>query len=173
MIFIGYDNNGTDGSNLALVTAIYELDGERIYIPASTLPGDVEAAVLAGSSKLARQALNDLITNNQDKLKYADYFFRLQKSMLAMWITKPLLNAQTSGVVTALQGNRVTDVDHAAMWSVFIWIAGEEYGIPITTGGTFDELPAVPTVAQRRDILHAARAFMTAGVEAMNMLLRG
>lgn len=178
MRLIGYDAQGTDGTNLALMLAIYELDGQIVSIPADTLPENIRAAVLTAlaaldNSKPARQALNDLMENHQDKLKYADYFYRLEKTMLALWMTKPVLNTQTADVVTALQANRATDVDHAAMWGVFIWIAAEEYGIPITAGGTFDELPAAPTVAQRRDILHAARAFATAGVEAINLLLKG
>lgn len=170
MILIGYDNQGTG----APVTAIYELDGQTVSIPANTAPENVEAAVIAALAALpfpkpARQQLNDYLTNHQDLLVYASYFFRLQKALLTLWKTKPNLLDTTTAVYAALRANKDTDAQDAVMYNTFLWYVQRTTNTVLVSG----DLPASPTAAQAQVINQAAYLFMTAGMEAMNLLLRG
>jgi hypothetical protein len=170
MILIGYDAQGTDTP----VTAIYELDGQRVSIPADTAPGNIESAVLAALAALdnpkpARAQLNDYLANNQDLLVYASYFFRLQKALFTLIKTTPNLTNTTTAVYTAVRANKASDPDDLAMYNRFLWLVERTTAVVLVAG----DLPASPTAAQAQSINGCAFQFMTMGVEAMNMLIRG
>jgi len=174
MQLIAYDAQGTDGTNLALMSALYELDGQRVSIPANTAPENVEAAVLAALSLLdnpkpARAQLNDYLANNQDLLVYASYFLRLQKALFVLIKTTPNLTNTTSAVYTSVRANKDSDADDLAMYNRFLWLIERTTTVVLVLG----DLPVVPTALQAQAINNCAFQFMTMGVEAMNMLLRG
>lgn len=170
MRLIGYDEQGTG----APVTAIYELDGQTVSIPANTAPENIESAVIAALASLdnpkpARQQLNDYLTNNQDLLVYASYFFRLQKALLTLWKTKPNLTNTTTAIYTALRANKDTDAQDLAIYNAFLWYVERTTNTVLASG----DLPNTPTAAQAQVINQAAYLFMTTGIEAVNLLLKG
>jgi hypothetical protein len=170
MRFIGYDAQGTE----APVLAIYELDGQIVSIPAATAPDDIKAAVLAALSLLdnpkpARAQLNDFLTNNQDMLIYASYFFRLQKALLTQIKTTPNLTDTTTAVYAAVRQNKDSDADDLTIYNRFLWFVQRTKGLVLVSG----DLPAMPTALQAQQINDAAYEFMLTGVMASLMLLRG
>lgn len=61
--FIGYDANGTDGSDLSLMSALYDHRGKVVRIAADTLPQNVDnaLAVAIGSTLTKEQQMVDAI----------------------------------------------------------------------------------------------------------------
>jgi hypothetical protein len=79
MEFLGYDANGTDGSDLSKMTSIYLYRGREVRIPASTPPNEVLESiweVLGLNPTEERQRLADLNTlrgeNGQSLLDQID-----------------------------------------------------------------------------------------------------
>jgi len=174
MILIGYDANGTDGSDPSLMTAIYELNGQQVSIPANTPANQIEAAVLAALDALdqpkpARQAYNNLIANNQDLIGYADYFLRAQRDLIALWKTTPNLTDTTTAVYAAVRQNKANDQAHQAMYSRFLWFLQRTTGITLTNG----DLPTSPTQAQAQTINACAYQFINIGFGVINVLAEG
>ncbi len=167
MIFIGYDYQGTDNP----VTAIYELDGQQVTIPADTAPENIEAAVLAALAALdnprpARAAYNAMIANNQDLLVYADYFFRAQRDLIALWKTMPNLTDTTTAVYAAVRQNKASDTNHQAMYNRFLWYVTRTTAVALVSG----DLPASPSAAQAQAINATAYAFVLNGFTTMQAL---
>lgn len=167
MRLIGYD--GVDQS-----LAIYELDGQRVSIPATTPPNQIEAAVIAALAALdqpkpARQALNTLIENHQDLVVYADYFYRAERDLIALWKTMPNLTDTTTGVYAAVRANKATDSNHQAMYTRFLWFLQRTTIITLVSG----DLPPTPTAAQAQIINACAYQFIASGVGVSTVLIRG
>lgn len=114
--------------------------------------------------------LQDVIANNQDKLKYADYFLSRLAALEGLWqATTPVnITARFNSTVTIMQGNRASDTDHMSMWRVFLAELETDFNI-VRTG---DELPAL-TAAQQRQVMIGAKTFITMGAFTAMILLRG
>jgi hypothetical protein len=174
MILIAYDSNGSDGSDLSQMLAIYELDGQRVSIPANTPSEQIEAAVVAALAtverpKPARQAYNNLIDNNQDLIVYADYFYRAQRDLIALWKTTPSLTDTTTAVYAAVRQNKASDTNHLAMYNRFLWYLTRTTAITLVSG----DLPTSPTQAQAQAINACAYQFIAIGVGVETVLIRG
>lgn len=167
MKLIGYDGE-------AQGLAIYELDGQRVSIAGSTPPGQIEAAVLAALAALdqpkpARLAVNTLIENHQDLTLYADYFYRVQRDLIALWKTMPNLTDTTTAVYAAVRANKASDPTHQAMYARFLWFLQRTTAITLVSG----DLPPTPTAAQAQAINACAYSFIAAGVGLCNLLIQG
>ncbi len=170
MILVAYDAQGTDTP----VTAIYELDGQRVSISANTHAEDVEAAVLTQLAALdhprpARQSYNNFVENHQDLVVYADYFFRAQRDLIALWKTTPNLTDTTTAVYAAVRQNKASDAQHAAMYARFLWFLQRTTAIVLVAG----DLPPGPTAAQAQAINACAYSFIAIGFGASSALIRG
>lgn len=174
MIFIGHDANGTNGRDLTLMFAIYELDGQQVKIPANTPENEIEVAVMAALAALdqpkpARQAYSNLIAQHQDLTIYADYFIRAQRDLVALWKTTPNLVDTTTAVYAAVRQNKASDSAHAAMYTRFLWYLTRTTAIALVSG----DLPPTPTAAQAQVINACAYQFILNGFTVSIALLRG
>lgn len=174
MILIAYDNQGTDGSDLSQVAAIYELDGQQVSIPANTPSEQIEAAVLAALETLdrprpGRQAYSSMISQHQDLVVYADYFYRAQRDLIVLWKTMPNLTDTTTAVYAAVRQNKASDATHQAMYNRFLWYVQRTTAITLVSG----DLPPTPTAAQAQAINACAYQFIGSGFNVSNVLVRG
>lgn len=107
------------------------------------------------------------LDSRQADMQYADYFYRLQKRLLDLWRDKPNASTATTEIYAALRANRDSDVNHLAMYNVFLWMLPKITGVALVSG----DLPASPTAAQAQQINMAAYVFAMNGVTMANMLL--
>lgn len=150
-------------------------DGTFVETPDTTEAHRQQAAALAAAHNPAQLStkqtglaqLTAFLDSRADNLRYADYFYRLQKRLLDLWRDKPNLTNTTIEVVAALRGNRETDSNHAGMYDTFLWYAQRVYGVVLVLG----DLPPTPTQVQAQAINQAAYNFMVNGVTMANMLL--
>lgn len=137
---------------------------------------DQAAAIVAAHNPAAmtvkqssREELRAFLDNRADDLKYADYFFSRSIALSAQWMPPrdTNLTTLTTATVTIMQGNRATDVNHNAMWRIFLWKLRMKYNI----FNTEDELPNPLTGTQARQLLIEADSFIKWGVDASHILL--
>lgn len=158
-----------------------EIAGQIIVVSAHELPAQEEIDVTAvvenhdpspteeqSHQTSGRDALRDLLDNNADLLRYADYFFSRAKLLTAQHLPprETSLTTLTTATVTLMEGDRATDTDHNAMWRLFLWKLRMKYAI----FNTEDELPVL-TAAQARNFLTEADSFIEWGRTTCHMLL--
>lgn len=150
--FIANDANSTDGTDLSKMSAIYEVNGELVRIPADTAPGNVDAAIAAviGVDQAAVVTMINTFTKGSAALTY---FHNLQINLKTAAQNGTAINAIFTAMLPLLQAQP------AALYTYYVNLLNQLTGIdqPTLEGGAM-------TTAQKRQAYQVAIMFANTGM---------
>ncbi len=152
-IFLYQDNNGTDGSNAAICSLVYELNNKQYRIPADTSePNRIPAVeALAGANEVSTDAMiADFAAVSSPVM---DKITELQGDIRTAW------ENNTWDIADIFPGMRTRLQSNAALYTRYLNFLRQGFGI---SQATFETLP-LPTTAQQRNSYIAAIIFINTG----------